>query len=120
MAVPLGTSLGLRDKKHAPPAPNAALEPLFRKSGKRMPAPAKMAAYAAQAGLPVRAAERWWRRQLAYTQPTRMTKFKEALWRFVYYTAAFAGVLYVIWDKDFFHDVNMCWVRRLRLCARYI
>ncbi len=72
-----------------------------------------MAAIAAAAGIAnVRTAERWWRRQLAATLPSRMTKFKEALWRFVYYTSAFVGVLYVIWDKDFFRDVNMCWVGR--------
>lgn len=74
-----------------------------------MPGQERLAQLAEEVKLSQREVERWWRQQLAFTQPTKLTKFKEAMWRCLYYTSTSVAGLYVLWDKPWFTDPEQCW-----------
>lgn len=106
----MGVRLGLSNKKRRAPAPQPVLSRAYATArNKRMPAPGRLTQLANEAKLSQRDVERWWRQQLVFTQPTKLFKFKEAMWRCIYYTFTTIAGFYMLWDKPWFSDVKQSW-----------
>ena len=53
--------------------------------------------------------ERWFRDRRRAALPTRMTKFCEGSWRFLFYTCSFLCGLKVLYNKPWLWNTGACW-----------
>ncbi|XP_017689119.1 PREDICTED: ceramide synthase 4-like [Lepidothrix coronata] len=110
VALPLGRGLGVRDKKRPKVQPNATLESFYVLLG-RTPKEEDLISLAKQSDLPIRKVETWFRHRRAQDHPRLMKKFCEASWRFTFYFTSFFSGLALLYDKPWFWDPTMCWLK---------
>ncbi|NXE28012.1 CERS4 synthase, partial [Ardeotis kori] len=110
VALPVGRRLGVSDKLRPKVQPNAVLEGFYRLLG-RTPKEGDLISLAKQSDLPVAKVETWFRRRRAQDQPRLMKKFCEASWRFTFYFTSFFSGLALLYDKPWFWDHTLCWLR---------
>ncbi|XP_063693358.1 ceramide synthase 6-like [Bolinopsis microptera] len=109
IAEPIGRWFGLRHKLGGTPAgPNAKLEAMIEKNKK--PTSEQIVAAAQDADMEIRTVEIWVRRKQRELMPSKLNKFKEALWRLFFYTTAFSYGVSVLWPEEFLWNTQLCWV----------
>jgi len=111
LLFPLGHLNGLRSarpyKNQVPE--NAILEKAFLLSPKGKINYKQYQGLAKQLDWSERQVERWIRMRRMMNRPSTLVKFVESGWRGTYYSFAFSYGLYVLWDKEWFWDINECW-----------
>lgn len=65
---------------------------------------------AKQTDMTVRQIEIWLRDRRKMDNPTKMKKFKDCSWHFIFYGLAFVYGLYVLWDKEWMWTTKYCWL----------
>jgi hypothetical protein len=107
LARPLGKYCGLSTKQPSKPERiftdtprvHRVLLRAHRTGGTRCPTGPPLVALADKAGCDTRQVERWYRRKRLQFIPTKLTKFQESAWRWVFYCSASTFGLYHLWDK---------------------
>lgn len=61
-------------------------------------------------GASEREVEVWLRYRRMLSHPSKLQKFSESGWRFVFYTFLFWYGLFTLWNKSWFADIGNCWV----------
>ncbi|KAF4528581.1 hypothetical protein B566_EDAN015801 [Ephemera danica] len=84
---PLGLVLGIKNSKPKRVPPNAVLESAYKK----LKGPNKH------------------KEILGLSKQVDLTERQIESWRCFYYTLAFFGGLYIVWDKPWLWDINKCW-----------
>ncbi|XP_075984142.1 ceramide synthase 2-like [Anticarsia gemmatalis] len=102
----LGRALGIKNKKQRVVEAIPLLESAYRKSRKEK----DVIALAKQLDMTEREVERWWRLRRNVDKPSKMTKFCEHAWRATYFGCNSLAGLYILWDKDYFWDINKCFI----------
>ncbi|XP_076215694.1 ceramide synthase 4-like isoform X2 [Aptenodytes patagonicus] len=110
VALPLGRRLGVSDKLRPIVQPNATLEGFYVLLG-RTPKEGDLISLAKQSDLPIKKVETWFRHRRAQDRPRLMKKFCEASWRFTFYFTSFFSGLALLYDKPWFWDHTVCWLR---------
>ncbi|NXU51973.1 CERS4 synthase, partial [Turnix velox] len=110
VALPLGRKLGVSDKPRPKVQPNATLESFYVELC-RSPKEKDLISLAKQSDLSVRKVETWFRHRRAQDQPQVTKKFREASWRFIFYLTTFFSGLALLYDKPWFWDHTVCWLR---------
>ncbi|KAM6231617.1 ceramide synthase 4-like isoform 2-T2 [Spheniscus humboldti] len=110
VALPLGRRLGVSDKLRPIVQPNATLESFYVLLG-RTPKEGDLISLAKQSDLPIKKVETWFRHRRAQDRPRLMKKFCEASWRFTFYFTSFFSGLALLYDKPWFWDHTVCWLR---------
>ncbi|NXF68702.1 CERS4 synthase, partial [Ciccaba nigrolineata] len=110
VALPLGRRLGVSDKRRPKVQPNATLEGFYVLLG-RTPKKGDLVSLAKQSDLPVKEVETWFRHRRAQDRPRLMKKFCEASWRFTFYFTSFFSGLGLLYDKPWFWDHTVCWLK---------
>ncbi|KAF1548934.1 Ceramide synthase 4, partial [Eudyptes chrysocome] len=110
VALPLGRRLGVSDKLRPIVQPNATLEGFYVLLG-RTPKEGDLISLAKQSDLPIKKVETWFRHRRAQDRPRLMKKFCEASWRFTFYFTSFFSGLALLYDKPWFWDHTVCWLK---------
>ncbi|KAM6236005.1 ceramide synthase 4-like isoform 1-T1 [Porphyrio hochstetteri] len=110
VARPLGRRLGVSDKQRPKVQPNATLEGFYTLLG-RTPKEGDLISLAKQSDLPVKEVETWFRHRRTQDRPRLMKKFCEVSWRFTFYFTSFFSGLALLYDKPWFWDHTICWLR---------
>ncbi|XP_068856181.1 ceramide synthase 4-like isoform X2 [Aphelocoma coerulescens] len=110
VALPLGRALGVSDKQRPKVQTNATLEGFYILLGKT-PKKEELVSLAKKSDLPVRNVETWFRHRRAQDHPRLMKKFCEASWRFTFYFTSFFSGLALLYDKPWFWDHTVCWLK---------
>ncbi|NXL36233.1 CERS4 synthase, partial [Glaucidium brasilianum] len=110
VALPLGRRLGVSDKRRPKVQPNATLESFYVLLG-RTPKKGDLVSLAKQSDLPVKKVETWFRHRRAQDRPGLMKKFCETSWRFTFYFTSFFSALGLLYDKPWFWDHTVCWLK---------
>ncbi|XP_032858968.1 ceramide synthase 4 isoform X2 [Tyto alba] len=110
LALPLGRRLGVSDKLRPKVQPNVMLEGFYVLLG-RTPKEGDLVSLAKQSDLPVEKVKIWFRHRRAQDRPRVMKKFCEASWRFAFYFTSFFSGLGLLYDKPWFWDHTVCWLR---------
>eukprot|EP00039_Didymoeca_costata_P032953 m.40076 g.40076 ORF g.40076 m.40076 type:complete len:405 (+) comp9622_c0_seq1:162-1376(+) len=108
---PLGTRLGLSQRRHPKPKPNAIIEKAFKEGMRRCPKGKQLEELAAKAKLDVREVERWYRRKRLVNAPTPLVKFSESFWRFLAYLCFSIYGTNTLWDKPWFSNPSESWTK---------
>jgi len=97
----LGVHFGLSANTRTPPTDNASLEAEYKaKRGKLDNADgAELDRLSTVSKLSVAQVQRWFRRKKHLHTPTKLTKFKESLWRGTFYTLAVVGGFWTLYDE---------------------
>ncbi|XP_031948854.1 ceramide synthase 4-like isoform X3 [Corvus moneduloides] len=110
VALPLGRALGVSDKQRPKVQTNVTLEGFYILLGKT-PKKEELVSLAKKSDLPVRNVETWFRHRRAQDHPRLMKKFCEASWRFTFYFTSFFSGLALLYDKPWFWDHTVCWLK---------
>jgi len=107
---PLGRKIGIRHHKpnRSKLASNHELEMEFRRS--KQWSQDTIAKFSRKRGVTERDVEVWLRYQRALSHPSKLDKFAETGWRWVFYTGVFVFGLYVLCDKTWFWNILDCWL----------
>uniref|UniRef100_A0A1B6IBE6 TLC domain-containing protein n=1 Tax=Homalodisca liturata TaxID=320908 RepID=A0A1B6IBE6_9HEMI len=105
--IPLGLYLGIKGSKHKKAVNNEILEKAYRQNIKMKHK--EIVGMAKQLDWTERQVERWLRLRKAQDKPSTLTKFSENGWRFTYYTLSFSFGLYILWDKPWLWNSDLCW-----------
>uniref|UniRef100_A0A8D2ZL69 Ceramide synthase 2a n=1 Tax=Scophthalmus maximus TaxID=52904 RepID=A0A8D2ZL69_SCOMX len=97
VAVPLASLLGVSDKQRVCAPSNPPLESYFCSTSKH-PTQSSIESLSKQTGCSVRQVQRWFRQRRNQDRPCKLTKFREASWRFTFYLGAFFAGLAVLID----------------------
>ncbi|NXM65225.1 CERS4 synthase, partial [Serilophus lunatus] len=110
VALPLGRALGVSDKQRPKVQTNAILEGFYILLG-RTPKKEDLVSLAKQSDLPIKKVEAWFRHRRAQDHPRLRQKFCEASWRFTFYFISFFSALALLYDKPWFWDPTVCWLK---------
>ncbi|XP_054267574.1 ceramide synthase 6-like [Macrosteles quadrilineatus] len=105
--IPIGTALGIKGSKPKRAVHNEILERAFKQNLKMKHK--DISGLAKQLDWTERQVERWLRLRRAQDKPSTIVKFTENGWRFTYYASSFSFGLYVLWDKPWLWDTDLCW-----------
>ncbi|XP_013868605.1 ceramide synthase 2 [Austrofundulus limnaeus] len=108
VGLPLASMLRVKDKHLAQAPPNPILESHFCNKSKH-PAQSATENLSRRTGCSVRQVQRWFRQRRNQDRPSKLKKFQEASWRFIFYFLAFFAGLAVLIDKPWFHDTKNMW-----------
>ncbi|KAF9413889.1 hypothetical protein HW555_008039, partial [Spodoptera exigua] len=104
--TPLGLALGIPNKKKRNLRPIPALETAYRKNALIK----DTTALAKQLDMSERQVERWWRLRRNQDKTSSLTKFCEHAWKVFYLSFSTPAVFYIVWDKDWFWDLDKCYI----------
>ncbi|NXM57774.1 CERS4 synthase, partial [Illadopsis cleaveri] len=111
MALSLGRALVVSNKQRPKVQTNAMLEGFYILLG-RTTKKEELVSLVKQSGLLVRKVETWFKHQWAQDHPRPTKKFYEAkYWRFKFYFTSFFPGLALLYDKSWFWDHTMCWLK---------
>ncbi|XP_072041936.1 ceramide synthase 6-like [Amphiura filiformis] len=108
IASPVARFLGVPAVNGRPAEDNLILEKAFQ-SVSRFPDDKRLQGLAKQLDWSVRRVERWFRRRRNAERPSRLKKFSECCWRFVFYLAAWSYGMYTVPYESWFWDTNSYW-----------
>uniref|UniRef100_A0A2H1VQI4 SFRICE_007398 n=1 Tax=Spodoptera frugiperda TaxID=7108 RepID=A0A2H1VQI4_SPOFR len=103
--IPLGLALGIRNKKKKNLQHIPVLETAYRKNALIK----DTTALAKQLDMSERQVERWWRLRRNQDKTSSLTKFCEHAWKTFYLFFSTPTVYYIVWDKDWFWDLDKCY-----------
>ena len=106
IASNLASLLCVRDRRKLP-GENPELEECYKKC--RNPDRGMMVEICRETGMEARGVDVWFRRRRNLDRPSKEKKFKETLWRLVYYAALVAVAIVTLWDAPWFKDTDECW-----------
>lgn len=104
--TPLGLALGIKGNKVKKAVDNEILEKAFKHVKTKHK---DIAGLAKQLDWSERQVERWMRTRRQQERPSTLAKFAETGWRFTYYAYSFSFALYVLWDKPWLWNTDLCW-----------
>lgn len=106
---PVANNLGFKKARPRKIIPNELLEAVFKKHQRKVPEDIIMKATDTLQWTE-RKVERWLRARAAMNVVNLHTKIVECAWQLCYYTFAVFFGIYVLWDKPWVYDVNICWL----------
>ncbi|XP_037548676.1 ceramide synthase 2a [Nematolebias whitei] len=108
VGLPLASVLGVKDKQLVQAPLNPTLEKHFSTKSKH-PEQSAIENLSRRTGCSVRQVQRWFRCRRNQDRPSKLKKFQEASWRFIFYFFAFFAGLAVLIDKPWFYDMKQMW-----------
>ncbi|XP_017275277.1 ceramide synthase 2a [Kryptolebias marmoratus] len=108
VGLPVACKLGVKDKPQVEAPFNPILQAHFCNKS-RHPAQSAIEDLSRQTGCSVRQVQRWFRQRRNQDRPSKLKKFQEASWRFMFYFFAFFAGLAVLIDKPWFYNMEKMW-----------
>ncbi|CAK8671331.1 unnamed protein product [Clavelina lepadiformis] len=108
IARPIGRKLQISDVPNRPPAPNAVLEKVFY-SITKYPDGERLEGLCKQLDWREHQVLRWFRRKREIDRPSKLMKFSETVWRFMFYVTVFIYGLYTTFQTDCPTNTRSCW-----------
>lgn len=105
---PLAKKLGLKARKVKPPPPNYTLEMIFQTNNGCVPSKAIEEA-SASLQLTRREVERWLRSRAAITKLSKLDKFQDSAFIFLYHIFITVFGLAVMLTKPWLYDISLCY-----------
>ena len=105
----IGRTLGIKSLRSKRPTRNRILEAAFTKCNQMDQKTMIGLAKQLDCTMTDREIERWWRLRQAQNKPSTLCKFCENSWRCLYFTCSFSLGLFVLWDKPWLWDIELCW-----------
>jgi len=104
---PVGIRMGLKDQRKQLPVANDVLEKEFRRSSKTTVK--EVTQLALNTGMTILQVERWLRQRRVASQPSKLQKFCETGWRWVFYTTILVYGFNCLMYKPWLWNVRYCW-----------
>jgi len=104
---PLGLKLGLKEQKKRVAEENPVLERAYKTKGKISEKEVDALAFETQ--LTPLQVERWLRLRRRSSVPSKLQKFQETGWRWLFYISALLYGIFCLWEKPWFRDIRLCW-----------
>jgi len=104
---PLGLYWGVKEVRRPLPAQNRVMEDAFKTSTTVKQNEIKTLSIAS--GLSEKQIERWFRQKRQSLIPSKLQKFSETGWRFLFYTSMLLYGFYCLIDKPWFWNTQACW-----------
>ncbi|XP_063071166.1 ceramide synthase 5 isoform X2 [Engraulis encrasicolus] len=108
IAGPCAAALRIQADTTRRAQPNAVLEKVFT-SITKCPDSRHLDGLSKQLDWEVRKVQRWFRQRRNQDKPSLRTKFRESMWRFVFYLGIFAYGMSFISQKPWMWDTRKCW-----------
>lgn len=109
---PLGRRLGIKERRRRRPATNDVLENAFallEASATNTFNHEEIIRLSKQLHMTERRIERWLRQRALIGKPSKLDKFSETGWRWLYYTSIFTWGLAALWPKTWLWNITDCW-----------
>jgi len=106
---PLGTFLGIKYSIHKKPPTNELLEAEYKMITKDKKYSPSLKSLSANLDMSDKQIEIWFRRRKLYGKPTKLDKFCETGWRWLYYTGMTVYGVWCLWDKPWLWNILDCW-----------
>jgi len=104
---PLGLKLGLKERKRRKPEQNPVLEKAYKM--RREMGEKEVNALAFETQLSPLQVERWLRLRRRSGLPSKLQKFQETGWRWLFYLSALFYGIFCLWEKPWFRSIHHCW-----------
>ena len=97
----MGVWFGIKHDVRRRPVHNQALEEAWKKG-------TDVGTLPLAGGLTFRQAERWMRQRTRASKPSKLEKFCETFWRWLFYLTAHVVGVYIVWGKPWFWNIRHC------------
>lgn len=106
--LPIAKYFGVKCKRIKAPAPDEALEEIYKRH-KTSPPSEILRMSAVSQGQTVRQVQRWLRQRAASSQDTTLEKFADCAWQLSHYGFCCSIGIFVLYDKPWTYDMQYCW-----------
>nr|CAB3230110.1 LAG1-like1 [Phallusia mammillata] len=107
-ARPLGRKLNISDVPNRPPSSNVVLEKVFKTITKN-PQGERLQGLCKQLDWSERQVQRWFRRKRDIDRPSKLVKFSETVWRFIFYVGVFLCGVALFYGTNCPWKTEICW-----------
>jgi len=106
-AVSLATFFGIQNKQRTL-EPNDLFEKMYKRN--KTPSSKEIKEISKKSDLKIQQVDLWFKRRRNLDRASKIKKFKETSWRFIFYTIIFVFGFKTVYQEPWFWDLKQCWI----------